>query len=388
MSRTLQRRIHRWVSEDTSRITATATAQFNAVSGKTRERIEELYPLTIHGLFDAALRVVDGQWGIRLKDRFSMPSEMISAPGPVLTLLMVYISHYAEPLPEIFVSFKENPQWHQLMHTLKESDDEELYAIVSQAQVPFLNQLTLNPEHLRALMQLFDSFIDNLNNPSSPLIHLFLENNLKDKALQAAIKLRHPIEKSKSMGELIDLFLLENKLAEAIEIWSQIPLPKDKHHLAIKLINKMLADGHADQALGFVASQPKHHERDLLTKEIALSLSAKGSEDKALDIVRTIDDKELQFYTLSRMVRLLAQRNKIHRAREIALFILDEDYKIDAINEIVKALLQRRKIDEAVKFVEMLPDSEKKSPTQIIETVLKVHHQDQKVRNLRDMILT
>lgn len=381
---TLLRRVQLWVNEDTSRITATANAHFNAVSAQTLEKVEELYPQTTHALFDSALHVIEEKWGSALKDRFSMPSELISSPRTVLALLLVNISFYETPVTEIFYPFQEDPQWHQLKQRLKECDDEEIYQFIfSEDMQKWIDRLTINPEHLQGLMQMFDSFIDNLNNPSSPLIHLFLENNLKDKAVQAALSLRHPIDKSKSMVELIDLFLLENNLSKALEIWSQIPIPADKHRMAIKLINKILDNGLTDQALGFVANHPKHHERDLLTKEIALALSKKGEVTKALDIIRTIDDKDLQHFTRSRMVRLLAQQNKIHIAKEIAFSILDEDYKQDAIIEIVKVFLQHRKVDEAIKFVESLAEGEKKKPAQAIEIALKAHHQDEKVRSLR-----
>ena len=106
---TLFRRVQLWVNEDTSRITATANAHFNAVSAQTLDKVEELYPQTTHALFDSALHVIEEKWGPALKDRFSMPSELISSPRTVLALLLVNISFYETPVTEIFYAFQETP---------------------------------------------------------------------------------------------------------------------------------------------------------------------------------------------------------------------------------------------------------------------------------------
>lgn len=382
----LQRRVRVWVSDDTSRITATAKASFDAVPAQILDKVEEIYPHTVHALFDAALHVMEERWGTALKDKFTLSSERISSPRVVLALLAVNASYYDHPLLEIFQIFKNDLHWKQLSQKLKDYEDEAIYHyIFSEEHLEWIERLQVSPEHLQGLMQLFDHFIDNMNNPSTPLVHLYLENSQKEKAIQAIAQLRHPIEKSKSISELIDYLLFENDLSTALNIWNEIPLPAEKHRQAIKLIHKMVDRDLTDEALGFVISHPKHHERDLLTKEIALELSKKGDVQKALDIVRAIDDKDLQHFTRSRMVKLLASQNKMHIAKEIAFSILDEEYKQDALIEIVKAFLHKRKFDEAIKFVATLSEGEKKKPAQVIESALKAHHQDEKVRSLRHL---
>lgn len=150
-----------------------------------------------------------------------------------------------------------------------------------------------------------------------------------------------------------------------------------------KVANTLFKQGKLEEALDFASHLDPVNRANFL-RTMAIWYTSQHDLSQALKIAEMILDTEIRDYAQCNIVHILSLQNQFQKAKAIALSIADRGYREDAILDIVKAYLQDRRVDEAIQFVDSLQNPDEKSnPAKVIAAFLKVHHQDEKVSEVR-----
>jgi hypothetical protein len=393
--------------DDTKYIMRVIKPHFEIITKQKIQAIEDTYPETIKNLFDVAFCIIDGSFGEKLRDVYSSETPYSIPFKTILVLMLVYLSKSSitqnptASLPEFFHQLKPNKSFEKTFNSLKAIDlnlveawvldpntlSENIDLTPISELLGFLNQLDIKADDEKVFMKLFQNFMDHLVNPSHLLIDLLIHKiHVIDRAIDTALMIRNPVDKSKAIELLILDFLAKNEIDRAIELWELIPTKQEKFKTSIKIAEKMIESGKIEEALKFSDEIKEQESHDHLLREASLRIAKHHLLNKALEVMENIKDSDIKHYTQSNLVHILCNQFDFLNAKKIALAIGEADFKEDAIVDIVKNYLTRRKYDEAIQFISSLNTPyEKRRPAKLIETALKIRHEDDKIGHVRDI---
>jgi hypothetical protein len=381
----LEKRIVSTVDE-AKYITKKVTPLFDYITRQQLLEAEDSHPKTVRCLFDVAFRLMNGDFGEKIKELYSLDIPHELADPTLLVLMLIHLSESNQEWPEVFGSLKDDPEFRHLCSPLKNINTDAIetwllnpgVAVFIPQIKPILKLTTLvknldiTAENMSAFQKLFQSFLTNLVHPSHILVELLVSKRLIHRASDAAQLIRQPVERAKAFVFLISEFLHQKSLDEALELWKSIPISHEKHRASSKIVQYMIESGEIVQAKKFINSVPNQELSSQLIREMALSLGKLGKIPEALRAIADIKATDLQSYTYSNLVYICCQHSDYVNGRLIIQLIKDKGFREDAILKIVKMYLAEKNFDDAIEFVDSLrDDQEKQKPAKLIEGALK-----------------
>lgn len=324
------------------RLTHAAKPYFARMAKKPIGLLEERYPITDQLLFEAALKCTTG------KHEFPLP-ETIDSSTMVHLLQKIAVS--SKKTPEIFET--------NLTSTISEFD-------------------------LEGLCQLFNEYIANLLLPSYLSVKTLLNKGKIVLAEEMALNLTHAQDQTKSLEMLIQYYLSSKDIQKAISLFSYIPITSDRRDIVSKIIAFLLKNKQLDLAINFCNKLNDNGLECHAFHEISLGLAKENMPKESLDILNKIEDPDLKAYTLSLIIGILTNQAKFVDASKLVFDIQDTDYRQDGLNDIVKKMIRVGRMHDAGKFIDRLEGTkEKLEANKIMESSLKVHLLDKKIRDMR-----
>jgi len=366
--------------DDTKYIMKVIEPLFELITKNKIQTVEKNYPETVKHLFEVAFCIVDGSFGKKLMEIYASDAPSPLPFNTILILMLLNISKSVAnqdlmvSLPEIFNPLKSDPNFQKTLANLSSFN---LDLIESWTPDPkLINQLNLNPSDVQAFLKIFHNFIDHFEHPSHLLIDLLIHKmHLMDRAVDTALMIRNPIDRSKAFELLINEFLIQQDIDKAKKLWELIPSKQEKYKASIKIVEKLIENGKIEEAIQFSDETKEQENHDQLLREASLTIAKGHLLNKAIEVMETIKDPDIKNYTQSNLVHILCSQFDFANAKKVALSIPQADFKEDAIVEIVKNYLQGRQYDEATTFMNSLSSpNEKQKPAKLIETALKIQH--------------
>lgn len=332
------------------RITHAAKPYFALFSRKPVGLVQERYPETAEKLFRLALKIVDGEYGEKLREE-EMPVAMEGLTYPTETVIGM-LREEVRQTSERTEIFDENL-------ALKKISDIDI----------------------EGLAQLFHEYLANLMTPSHLTVELLLDKGLEDRALDVALSLRHPYEKGRALVDVIANKLQQKKADEAEELFGLIPQEYEKRAVATKILGHYLNEGDLESAIAFGEDLEELREHTLPV--IAVWMVTHQRLDRAIALVNDWAKGSNKDYVLSLIVNALAGKNDFEEAKAVVWTIKDRGYRQDAFDAIVKKLVNLRKLKEAQAFVNSLDNVDSRQQSnRIIESAVASFEQDRRIQQL------
>jgi hypothetical protein len=391
--------------DDATYITKLIYPHFESMTKRKIQAIEDSYPMTVKTLFDVAFCFIEGSFGKRLQNIYASETVYTLPFNTVLILMLLFLSKSSVRetlvLPEIFESLKSDNVFKNKLEELKSVDlklieswildspvipDESPLKVIFELCV-FFDKLPIDSANIQTFLKLFYTFIHHLEHPSYLLIDLLIHKmHIMDRAIDTAFMIRNPIDRSISFELLINEFLLQHDIEKAMELWELIPSKQKKYQASIKIAESLIEEGKIEEAIKFSDETKEEENHDHLLREASLKIAKRHLLSKAREVIENIKDSDLKNYTQSSLVHILCGQFDFNNAKKVALSIPQADFKEDAILDIVKNYLTRRKYDDAINFTNSLSSVfEKQKPAKLIETALKIRHEDEKVHHVRNI---
>lgn len=337
-----------------SRVFRAAYPHFARLSSERLANVRDRYPKTCRCLLKLALNLVNEEYGIKLLDRYRRfsPDETLLDFPSLKELLVIE----TEPLSQ-----------------------NELPEILSMAASPS----ALPKEVADGLRQIFEDMVENLINYSHLTTEMLQEEDMEDKALDVALSLHHPLERSKALLGLISYRIRKRQVMPAAALYPLMTVSHEKQQAAAQLVAAWLQQRMVEAAVTFSGEIEDEFERNHALQEVALCMARQGQLDECLALIDCFSDADIKAYALSRLVNSLATAGDFDHAVAIACSIQEKSYQQDAFSYILKKLIVLRRLEEAIEVAGLIPDMPARlSGAKLIERALASYRQDAKVRGL------